>query len=123
MSVASELRQDLLMAMEGYRREIKLTRQVKEGYDPQTQTTRDDFPVEYRGQGRLGNYSDRLVDGTLIRKGDRLCTFVPDDVAACPDPLEGDLVSNGFEELKVVASKKREVDGEVICHTMQVRNV
>lgn len=42
-----------------------------ESFDPVAGSVTSDTPLEHRGKGLLTAYKDNLVDGTVIRRGDR----------------------------------------------------
>lgn len=119
MSIGSDMRADLvaLFIPEGYGRTLKLRRvnagtyDVETGDAPQTTTDKD-------GVGKIGSYADRLVDGANIRRGDRLCTFIPNDATVVPE--EEDRIVDGAEVYQVVNVKKREIN-DFIAYTLQVR--
>lgn len=127
MSTASELREDLILGIEDHIRELAILATDATGYDPGTQTVRDGEPTAHPGIGKVGSYSERLIDGDRIRSSDRLITFIPSDLT-CPTPEAGWYVNikpknpqDAPEILVVVAAKKREAEGEVICFSVQAR--
>jgi hypothetical protein len=88
-------------------------------YDPTTGATTDDVTTDYTGTGRLGNYRDSAVDGTLFLQGDRQATFVPDDASATP--VVGDTLIVGSDTYSVINGKERSVNGTAVSWTLQVR--
>ena len=124
MSEAASLRADLKDAFGDYGRAISVKRTDKGAYDKATGVTATSGTTDYPGTGRVGSYSDYLVNGTTILAQDRKVTWIPDDITF--EPLEGDQVTwaDSTDEgsgAVVVRVKRREVGGELICFTMQVR--
>jgi hypothetical protein len=120
MSEASELRAELtaLFAPTAYGRAMTVTRTTPGAYADDgsagapTTTT-------FAGVGRVGNYRDALIDGTRILNGDRQITFVPDNIAYRAEP--GDTITVGADVYAIIAHKLREIGGELISYTLQVR--
>lgn len=91
-------------------------------YDKRTGGVRGpDFDTDYDGWGRVGNYADKLIDGQMIQRGDRLVTFIPDDLTV--DVTIGGTLIRGDDNFRVIDVKKRELEAELICYSLQVRNV
>lgn len=123
MSSATRIRADVLALMKREGRELTIRRNTGGAYDPSIGTvpaSTDD--TEFTGWGRVGTYSDYLANGEQIRRGDRKVTFVPDDLTFAA--LAGDVVvvTEGSEEYTVIQGQRRELGGETISWTMQVRN-
>lgn len=83
---------------------------------------------QFDGWARIGNYSDRLIDGKVIEANDRRVTLIPDEedftipsyVPQVGDVINVDDSTDG--NYKVVNFKTRELGAELICYTLQVRN-
>jgi hypothetical protein len=102
-----------------YGRAVTLRQIVPGAYDNSSGDTATAVTTDYTGVGRIGTYSDKLVDGTQIQSSDRLVTFVPDDLTL--RPVEGSLIIAGTDIYTVVNFKTRELGGETICFSLQVR--
>lgn len=89
-------------------------------YDPDTGTLTASTDSDYTGVGRLGNYHDAVINGTMIKAGDRRCTIVFDNQAFVPKV--GDRLLVGTDTYAVVNVKERELGGTVIGFTLQVRS-
>ena len=121
MSEATALRADLARELAARGQAVSVTRTEPGTYDPTTGSAAAETPVVHTGLGRVGNYSDRLIDGTNIRRGDRLVTWQPDLESETFVPRESDIVSYGDTSAVVVSVKVREVGGEWFAYTLQIR--
>lgn len=129
MSSASQIRIDLISLFTDEGRSLRVRRNEGTSYDPTQgivpESTDDE---EFEGIGRIGNYRDAVIDGNQIKKGDRRVTFIPSETDYF-DPLfdarVGDIVEtiNQSEQYYVVDAQKRELGGELISWTLQVRNI
>lgn len=125
MTVGTDLRAEILALFVGgsgepaYGRTLTMGRITPGAYDPETGATAASTPSSQAGKGKIGDYDDKVIDGTLIRTGDRLCTFLPDDAAF--RPAVGDSVVDGADTYTVVSIKQRELGGDWIAFTLQVR--
>lgn len=122
---ASSARADLIDTFTDYGRALTVQRPLAGTYDPatgevtygtgQTSATMSSYP----GIGRLGTYRDDLVDGARIKQNDRVATFIPTDLAFVPQ-VDDRLVA-GSDVYAIVSIKTRELGGEPICYTLQIR--
>lgn len=118
MSEGTDLRaqvQDLLLE---FGRDVTLTRSTLGTYNNTTGEAAE-TEADYSGRGRVGMYRDRMVDGTLIRATDRRVTWQPDDGSFIPQ--EGDRVTFGEELRTVIRITTREIGGDWVVYTLQVR--
>lgn len=120
MSMGTDERAALAAELAVAGRSVTVTRTVPGSYDPSTGTTAGGTSTDYAGRGRIGDYSDKVRDGTLIQQNDRMVTWQPTDASFVPQ--EGDAVSDGTNTYKVVSFKTRELEGDWICYTLQVRS-
>lgn len=120
MTVGTDLRAKVLALFNaGYGRTMTMGRITPGAYDPETGETAAPSTASQTGKGKIGDYDDKVIDGTLIRTGDRLCTFLPD--LSTFRPAVGDSVVDGSDTYTVVSIKQRELGGDWIAFTLQVR--
>jgi hypothetical protein len=98
---------------------ITITRNVAGTYDPSTGTSTAPSQLVKTGRGRFGSYRDSLVDGTLIKRGDRRVTFQPDDWSFAPASTDQITVPAGWSIVGEI--QKRELGGVPFSYTFQVR--
>lgn len=118
IAAREDLRREFAASDRG--REITITRKTAGTYD-QTTGTATQTEESYPGRGRVGDYADRQIDGTLIRRGDRRVTWLPDVENESFVPRESDIVSFGDEIATVVSVKVRELGDEWFAYTLQIR--
>lgn len=118
-SVANDLYASALGLLTDNGEPMTISRVTPGSYDPSTGSTGSPTTVVYPGQGRLGNYSDMAVDGTVIQQFDRRVTFVavPDDFV----PKIGDRLTVGPDVYSIINLKPREIGGNWVCFTLQAR--
>src|SRR5581483_1663436 len=109
MSVGAHLRADVSALMTDYGRAMSLRRVAPGSYDPATGAVGSPTTTDYTGKGRLGDYSDRVIDGAMIKQGDRRCTLVLDNSAIVPSV--NDRLVVGSDVYVVVNVKTREIGG------------
>lgn len=133
MSIAGGLRTDLIRLFADFgettdsgltapgspRSPLTVERVVPGAYDPSTGATGAPTTITQTGVGRLGSYSDYATDGTIIKQNDRRVTFVGDDPTF--EPQINDRLLNGVDVYTIMNLKPREVGGQWVCWTMQVR--
>lgn len=119
MSLATDLQADINTFMGDLGQAMTLRRLVAGTYDVTTGTTSSDTSTDYVGKGRLGNYNDIAIDGTLVKQGDRIATFLPTNTAIVPQ--DGDRLVVGSDLYTVISFKRRTVGGTIIAYTLQVR--
>jgi len=118
MSAGDDLRTSLLEMLGEFGRAMSIERVTPGAYDQSTGATAAETTTTYAGMGRAGNYRDALVDGVMIKQQDRRVTFVPDDPTFIPAANDR-LVSDST--YVVIRSDPREIGGEWISFTLQVR--
>lgn len=119
MSNGTVIRQDLRLELLSMGQTFTLTRITPGAYDADTQITAAATEDDYEGIGRLGNYSDTMMASGLVLETDRRLTWQPDDEDFIPEI--GDRVTVGNDVYSVINVKVRELEGDWICYTMQVR--
>ena len=120
MGEGLRLRRELARELAKFGRAVSIAHKTAGTYNADTglATTTS---ASYSGMGRVGYYSDKLIDGTMILRDDRQVTWQPDNASESFRPSNGDVVSYGSEELTVVSVKEREVGGEWFAYTLQCR--
>lgn len=119
MTEASVLRDDLTNEFNEIGVAMTVTRGTPGAYDPTSGAVGAPTSIDYPGVGRLGSYSDMAIDGTLIKANDRKATFVSSDTTFIP--AINDKLTVGADVYAVISLKPRELGGEYICFTLQVR--
>lgn len=119
MSRGTELRAALRSVFLEMGRALTVTRAAPGTYDSETGTASAGTPATYSGIGRVGDYRDSAIDGTLIQVGDRRVTWQPDDASFVPQI--GDTISVDGRDRPVMSVKTRELEGDWIAFTLQVR--
>lgn len=119
MSSALENRAQIaaMLAEEGI--DVTIRRVVAGTYDPTTGATAAGTTTNYTGRGRLGSYSDRMIDGNRIKVGDRRLTFQPADWGYIP--RLGDVVTVPIGYAVVGPIQVRELGGVSFSYTAQLR--
>lgn len=119
MAVSDDLYASALSLLTDFGEPMTISRVTPGAYNPATGLTGTPTTVNYPGQGRLGNYADVAVDGTIIQQFDRRVTFVavPQDFV----PQIGDRLIVGATTYAIINLKPREIGGNWVCFTMQAR--
>lgn len=99
---------------------VTLTRTVPGAYNPATGQTDPATTTTYSGTGAKFDYSQRDIDGTLIRMGDQRVYM---SVEGMTTPQTGDTLTAGGRTFQVVASRPLNPAGTVVLHDVQVRGV
>lgn len=119
MTIAGGLRFELKQLFADFGETLTVQRIAPGAYNPTTGGTASPTTTNWTGVGRLGSYSDAATDGTLIKQNDRRVTFVSDDPAF--EPQINDRLLDGSDVYVIMSLKPREVGGQWIGWTMQVR--
>ncbi|GAB6036132.1 hypothetical protein JCM15519_06910 [Fundidesulfovibrio butyratiphilus] len=88
-------------------------------FDPETGRYAEGDPTETSCKAVLTDYSLKMIDGDLIKLGDRLA-IVPAQGLAEPDPTRDTLIIKG-ESWNVVRAKVVDPGGVAILYKVQVR--
>lgn len=120
MSLAEDLRADVAAFIGDLGRAVTLRRLTPGTYDPATGSGGTSTTKDYTGNARVGDYSDTVRDGTMIKDSDRRATFLPDDTTLIP--AIGDSFIVGSVVFTIVNARKlREVNGTTFAWTLQIR--
>lgn len=119
MSLATQFQSDVNTFLTDIGRAMTLRRITAGTYDVTTGITSGDTSTDYAGYGRIGDYSDRARDGTIIKEGDRRVTFMPTNTAIAPQV--GDRLVVGSDTYAIVNFQTREIGGTVAEYTLQIR--
>ena len=122
MSRGTEMRADVLaLFADGYGGAMTLARNTPGAYDENTGLTAAGSSSTFTGKGKIGDYRDGVIDGDLIKQGDRRITFIPDADTTIPqvadtitDPLDSRVYA-------VVSVRRRQLGLDWIAFTLQVR--
>ena len=120
MGEGAKLRSDVARELKAFGRVVSISHKTVGAYDADTGVATS-TSISYSGMGRVGYYSDKLIDGTMILRDDRQVTWQPDSANESFRPSNGDVLSYDAEELTVVSVKEREVGGEWFSYTLQCR--
>lgn len=94
-----------------------LTRVTKGAYDPSALTTSGDTTETETFQAVLSEYSERMIDGQLIRHGDKRLMIA----AGTLTPQIGDTMANGGETWRVEHVETVKPADTVLYHEARVR--
>jgi hypothetical protein len=148
MSSGTDMRLILRDTLLQYGRALTISMAIQGEYDPETGQTAPATTLNVDGLARVGDYRDGVIDGTLIQTGDRRVTWQPiysgdtnspvltphDDDSPFDDETEysqdnlGAFVPNITDTIEIDGKvyaimnvKKRELEGDWISYTLQVR--
>lgn len=101
-------------------------RRTESTYDPttgDTVTTNNDYDI----QGKFSDYDRNLIDGSLVKVGDRQLHISPIDPVSpnsdiAVEPKQGDKIIGSRTEMQVVSVQYIEQAGEPIGYVAQVRS-
>lgn len=121
MSLATDLQGDVAELLDDpdYGRDVTLRRYAAGAYNPSDGSTATATIVNIQTRGLFLKINDRLIDGRLIKKGDRRCIIKLKGITYVPS--EGDLVVAGAEMWTVISFSTIELAGTAVIHTLQVR--
>lgn len=122
MSAGSDLRASALQLLRDFGRSLTLRQTTPGTYNPADGSTSAPPPIDYTGVGRIGDYRDSVIDGQLIRQGDRRCTIILDNSSVLPSVGDTVLIG-GTPRYTVVRVQVREVSGVTVVHTLQLRGL
>ena len=98
---------------------VTLTRAMPGSYDPASGTRSDAGTLTYYGTAVLDNYSQRDIDGTLVRTGDQRAYLSVKDMTA---PQTGDQILIDGRFWSVVAAQRLKQPGRPeVLYIAQVR--
>lgn len=126
MTIGDDLGTSLRELLGDFGQPMTIQRSTPGAYDPTSGNTGAPTIAVYSGVGRLGNYRDAVVDGTIIQQNDRRVTWQPDEECADFIPRIGDQVivtgePAGVPPFAVMDLDPRQVAGVWIGFTLQVR--
>lgn len=83
---------------------------VTPGTRSATASTSGSVPTEslITGRGFIDDYSERLVDGTVVQRGDKKITLIGDTFTGFPVPKPGDKVTIEGSQFRIVGPVKRD---------------
>jgi hypothetical protein len=102
MSIATLLTQDVAQLMDDFGSDLTLTRPAAPTYNPATGVLTAGAAANHTIRGVFINYTDGVVDGSVIRAGDR--RLLVRAAGAPVTPAVGDIVSGlRVEDVRTVA--------------------
>lgn len=122
MSLATDLQDDIAELLDDpdTGRAITISRQLPGTYDPATGATSGaPAPTTFTTRGLFLGYHDKLIDGTLIKRGDRRCFIKLKGLRYTA--AAGDEVTAGADKYGVIDFKTIELGGTDIIFILQVR--
>lgn len=99
---------------------MTLRRETGSAYDPATGSNVPTYTT-YSVKGRVEDYEDRLIDGTLVKSGDRRVTFPAAGLTSGVEPLTTDQWVIGATTYAIVRVKATDATDEVAMWELQVR--
>jgi len=119
------MERDVFRLVEEYGQQLTLRRSTS-SYDPTTgsnTTTTNDYDI----QGKFSDYQRNLIDGSLVKVGDRqlfISSIDPvnssNEIAV--EPKQGDEIIGSRTKMQVVSVQYIEESADVIGYIAQVRN-
>jgi hypothetical protein len=108
-----------------YGMEVTLRRVTVGDYDPDTGSAPASPPVDYVCMGATFDYSQRDIDGSLIKTGDQKLLMSPfqTDGSAMPVPTTSDKILIGSTVYSIQPSKKVAPAGQNVLFELQIRGV
>ncbi|QOZ25279.1 hypothetical protein [Bradyrhizobium sp. CCBAU 51753] len=126
--LAEDLQGDIAELLDDpdYGRKVVLRREVPGTYDETTGATAPATQLSNTTRGLLLGYRDSLVDGTLIKRGDRKCILRVKGMTMSPQETDlldvfdktGKVITDTYT---VVSFKTGELGGVPYLYTLQVR--
>lgn len=122
MTFYSSLAADALTLLREFGQAVTLTRASGSAptYDPATSTATAVAPATYTGTGAVFDYSQRDIDGTSVRMGDRRVLLATSGMVM---PRTGDTITIGSTVLTVVTGREINPAGVPVLFEAQVRGV
>lgn len=120
MTFYSDLAADALELLREFGQSVTLARTTPGTYDAATSAPSAGSSVTYTGTGAVFDYSQRDVDGTNIRTGDRRVLLATSGMVM---PRTGDTITIGSTALTVVIGREINPAGVPVLYEAQVRGV
>jgi len=119
MSIGDDLQGDVAQALIEFGRAVTLRKIVPGAYNEADGSTAAATTTDHATTGLLLAYSDRVVDGELIKQNDRRCILKVQGLSVAPEI--NDRVVVGSDVYTVISFKTVEIGGVVVLYTLQVR--
>lgn len=119
------LKRDVYKLVKDKGQQLTLERSTS-SYDPTTgETTKT--TNQYAISGKFSNYDQSLIDGSLVKEGDRQLFISPvnpedEGTTISVEPATGDTIEGSREVVQVVSIQTIEESGEVLGYKAQVRH-
>lgn len=120
MTFYSDIAADALELLREFGQAVTLARNMPGTYDAATSAPASGSMLTYTGTGAVFDYSQRDVDGTKIRTGDRRVLLATSGMVM---PRTGDTITIGSTALTVVTGREINPAGVPVLYEAQVRGV
>src|SRR4051794_12381952 len=122
MALADDLQNDIAAVLDDpdFGRVVTLRKKTAGTYDPATGSGGSASSADYVTRGIVLGYRDGVIDGTLIKHGDRKVILKVKDLAAVP--TVGAQMIVGADTYTIVNVKTGELGGTAFVYTLQVRS-
>lgn len=121
MSLATEMQDDIAELLDDadIGRDIRIVRSTPGAYSAADGSTATATTATWSTRGLFLNYEDKLIDGTMIRRGDRKCFVKLKDSSY--SPKVDDAVTAGSDKYAVLDFETIELGGTSIIFILHVR--
>lgn len=121
MSIADDITDDLAELLDDpdYGRAVTLRRRTPGTYDPSTGATGAETVTSNLTRAIILGYRDSLINGTLIKQGDRKAILKRKGMTMTPQ--EADELVVGSDVYSVVSHKTGELGGTNYLYVLQIR--
>ncbi len=123
MALADDLQGDIadLLNDPDFGRDVTIRKTVPGTYDPSDGSTTAPTVTDYPTRGLLLAYKDALIDGTLIRVGDRKAIIKVQNLGVTLTESDDLILFVGTTKYTIVSFKTGELGGTVYLYVLQIR--
>jgi hypothetical protein len=113
MALADDLSSDIAEVLDDpdFGRNVTLRRTVAGAYDPATGATAAATVTDYSSRGLILGYKDSLINGTLIRQGDRKCILKSLNLGTVPEETDGLIVPQTLSAFRGTSASSLAIGG------------
>ena len=123
MALADDLQGDIadLLSDPDFGRNVTVRKTIAGAYDPSDGSTATATVTDYPTRGLLLAYKDALIDGTLIRQGDRKCILKVQNLGVALTETDDLMLLVDGTKYAVVSMKTGELGGKTYLYVLQIR--
>lgn len=123
MALADDLQGDIadLLNDTDFGRDVTVRKTVPGIYDPSDGSTTAPTVTDYPTRGLLLAYADKLIDGSLIRQGDRKAILKVQNLGVALTETDDLMLLVGTDKYTVVSMKTGELGGTTYLNVLQIR--